>query len=51
MRGRTFNNSFVIVDEAQEITPHLAKLMLTRAGFDSKFVFWEILVITKLTIP
>lgn len=39
MRGRTFNNSFVIVDEAQEITPHLAKLMLTRAGFNSKFVF------------
>ena len=39
MRGTTFNNSLVIVDEAQEITPHLAKLMLTRAGFDSKFVF------------
>ncbi|MFW6007628.1 MAG: PhoH family protein [archaeon] len=39
MRGRTFNRSLVIVDEAQEITPHLAKLMLTRAGFDSKFVF------------
>ncbi len=39
MRGRTFNKSIVLVDEAQEITPHLAKLMLTRAGFDSKFVF------------
>lgn len=39
MRGRTFSNTLVIVDEAQEITPHLAKLMLTRAGNDSKFVF------------
>lgn len=39
MRGRTFSDALVIVDEAQEITPHLAKLMLTRAGFGSKFVF------------
>ncbi len=39
MRGRTFTNSFIIVDEAQEMTPHLAKLMLTRAGHNSKFVF------------
>ncbi|GMQ58530.1 PhoH family protein [Vallitalea sediminicola] len=39
MRGRTFTNSLIIVDEAQEMTPHLAKLMLTRAGEHSKFVF------------
>lgn len=39
MRGRTFTNSYIIVDEAQEMTPHLAKLMLTRAGHSSKFVF------------
>lgn len=39
MRGRTLSNALVIVDEAQELTPHLAKLMLTRAGFGSKFVF------------
>ncbi len=39
MRGRTLSNAMVIVDEAQELTPHLAKLMLTRAGFGSKFVF------------
>ncbi|WP_105618784.1 PhoH family protein [Vallitalea okinawensis] len=39
MRGRTFTNSLIIVDEAQEMTPHLAKLMLTRAGEQSKFVF------------
>ena len=39
MRGRTFTNALIIVDEAQEITPHIAKLMLTRAGQESKFVF------------
>ncbi len=39
MRGRTFTNSLIIVDEAQEMTPHIAKLMLTRAGRDSKFIF------------
>jgi PhoH-like ATPase len=39
MRGRTFTNTLIIVDEAQEMTPHLAKLMLTRAGENSKFVF------------
>lgn len=39
MRGRTFTNALIIVDEAQEMTPHLAKLMLTRAGNESKFVF------------
>ena len=39
MRGRTFTNSLIIVDEAQEMTPHLAKLMLTRAGEHSKFIF------------
>jgi len=39
MRGRTFTNAFIIVDEAQEMTPHLAKLMLTRAGQNSKFIF------------
>lgn len=39
MRGRTLANAFVIIDEAQQTTPHLAKLMLTRAGNGSKFVF------------
>ncbi len=38
MRGRTLSNAMVIIDEAQEITPHLAKLMLTRAGQETKFV-------------
>jgi len=39
MRGRTITDAIVIVDEAQEITPHLAKLMLTRAGQRAKFIF------------
>jgi len=39
MRGRTLSDALVIVDESQQTTPHLAKLMLTRAGFGSKFVF------------
>lgn len=39
MRGRTLSNAIVLVDEAQELTPHLAKLMLTRAGFGAKFIF------------
>jgi PhoH-like ATPase len=39
MRGRTIPDAVVIVDEAQEITPHLAKLMLTRAGEHAKFIF------------
>jgi PhoH-like ATPase len=38
MRGRTLSNAMVIIDEAQEMTPHLAKLMLTRAGQNAKFV-------------
>ncbi len=38
MRGRTLSNAMVIIDESQEITPHLAKLMLTRAGQNAKFV-------------
>lgn len=38
MRGRTLSNAMVIIDESQEITPHLAKLMLTRAGEGAKFV-------------
>jgi len=39
MRGRTITDAIVIVDEAQEITPHLVKLMLTRAGESAKFIF------------
>lgn len=38
MRGRTLNNSFVIVDEAQNTTPSQMKMVLTRLGFRSRMV-------------
>ncbi|WP_017314954.1 PhoH family protein [Mastigocladopsis repens] len=38
MRGRTLNNAFVIVDEAQNTTPSQMKMLLTRLGFLSRMV-------------
>ena len=38
MRGRTFLNRFVIIDEAQNITPKQMKALLTRAGPGTKMV-------------
>lgn len=38
MRGRTLNDSFIILDEAQNCTPEQLKMFLTRLGFDSKAV-------------
>ena len=38
MRGRTLDDSFVILDEAQNTTPEQMKMFLTRLGFDSKAV-------------
>jgi len=38
MRGRTLNNAFVILDEAQNCTGEQLKMFLTRLGFDSKTV-------------
>ncbi|MDO4485677.1 MAG: PhoH family protein [Bacillota bacterium] len=38
MRGRTLDNSFIILDEAQNTTPEQMKMFLTRMGFDSKIV-------------
>ncbi|WP_410472421.1 PhoH family protein [Faucicola mancuniensis] len=38
MRGRTLNNSFVILDEAQNTTPEQMKMFLTRLGFGSRAV-------------
>jgi phosphate starvation-inducible PhoH-like protein len=38
MRGRTLNNSFIILDEAQNTTPEQMKMFLTRIGFGSKAV-------------
>ena len=38
MRGRSFDNSFIIVDETQNITTHELKMLLTRVGEGSKIV-------------
>ena len=38
MRGRTLNNAFVILDEAQNTTPEQMKMFLTRIGFGSRVV-------------
>jgi phosphate starvation-inducible PhoH-like protein len=38
MRGRTLNDSFIIMDEAQNSTPEQMKMILTRQGFNSKMV-------------
>jgi phosphate starvation-inducible PhoH-like protein len=38
MRGRTLNDAFVILDEAQNTTPEQMRMFLTRLGFDSKAV-------------
>ena len=38
MRGRTLNDSFIILDEAQNTTPAQMKMFLTRLGFGSKMV-------------
>ncbi|MCU0525945.1 MAG: PhoH family protein [Elainella sp. Prado103] len=38
MRGRTLNNAFVILDEAQNTTPAQMKMVLTRMGFRSRMV-------------
>ena len=38
MRGRTLNNSFIILDEAQNTTPEQMKMFLTRIGFGSRAV-------------
>jgi phosphate starvation-inducible PhoH-like protein len=38
MRGRTLDDSFIILDEAQNATPEQMKMFLTRLGFNSKVV-------------
>ncbi len=39
IRGRTFSNIIFIVDEAQNLTPHEVKTIITRAGENSKIIF------------
>ncbi|MBT8215185.1 MAG: PhoH family protein, partial [Acidimicrobiia bacterium] len=38
MRGRTLNDAYVILDEAQNTSPEQMKMFLTRLGFNSKMV-------------
>ena len=38
MRGRTLNDAYVVLDEAQNTTPEQMKMFLTRLGFNSKFI-------------
>jgi phosphate starvation-inducible PhoH-like protein len=49
MRGRTLNDSFVILDEAQNTTTEQMKMFLTRLGFDSKAVITGDL--TQIDLP
>jgi len=49
MRGRTLNGAFIILDEAQNTTREQMKMILTRAGFDSKLVITA--DITQIDLP
>jgi phosphate starvation-inducible PhoH-like protein len=50
MRGRTLNNAFIIVDEAQNTTPAQMKMVLTRLGFNSRMVITGDITQTDLAI-
>jgi PhoH-like ATPase len=39
IRGRSIPNQFIICDEAQNLTPHMIKTLITRVGEGSKIVF------------
>jgi phosphate starvation-inducible PhoH-like protein len=49
MRGRTLNDAFIILDEAQNTTPQQMKMFLTRLGFGSKMVITG--DITQIDLP
>jgi phosphate starvation-inducible PhoH-like protein len=49
MRGRTLNDSFVILDEAQNTTSEQMKMFLTRLGFNSKAVITG--DVTQIDLP
>jgi phosphate starvation-inducible PhoH-like protein len=49
MRGRTLNDSFVILDEAQNTSPEQMQMFLTRLGFGSKMVVTG--DITQIDLP
>ena len=49
MRGRTLDDSFIILDEAQNTTPEQMKMFLTRMGFNSRVVVTG--DITQIDLP
>ena len=49
MRGRTLNDAFIILDEAQNTTSEQMKMFLTRMGFNSKAVITG--DITQIDLP
>lgn len=49
MRGRTLNEAFIILDEAQNTTPEQMKMFLTRFGFGSKMVITG--DVTQIDLP
>ncbi len=49
MRGRTLNDAFIILDEAQNATPEQMKMFLTRLGFDAKAVITG--DVTQIDLP
>ncbi len=49
MRGRTLDDSFIILDEAQNTTPEQMKMFLTRLGFGSKMVITG--DVTQIDLP
>jgi phosphate starvation-inducible PhoH-like protein len=49
MRGRTLNDSFVVLDEAQNTSPEQMKMFLTRLGFGSKVVITG--DVTQIDLP
>ena len=49
MRGRTLDDSFIILDEAQNTTPEQMKMFLTRLGFNSRMVITG--DVTQIDLP
>lgn len=51
MRGRTLNDAFVILDEAQNTTSQQMKMFLTRLGFNTKMVITGDITQVDLDVP
>ena len=50
IRGRSLSNSFFIIDEAQNLTPHEIKTIITRAGEGTKMIFTGDLATNRFAI-